>query len=175
MAQTATKQKKSNTKQKPATVKDARENIKLKPAIFRKIVFSDSGEGPSKLTPLILTTTTSAQTTTEPVNAIIKKDLLIETRETYKYYVSRVDPNITIQEETQPNVESPTMSTTQLEASHEIIVCEIVAKIYRETNTEEEDVVGDVQEKPPESIGCELYRRCNPKRQKREATRQFCD
>ena len=92
------------------------------------------------MTPPIIkvTTTTSAQTTTEPVNAIIKKDLSIETRETY-YYVSRVDPNITIQEETQPNFESPTMPTTQLEASHEIIVCEIVATIDRETNTEEED------------------------------------
>ena len=104
-------------------------------------MFSDSGEGPSKMTaPIIkLTRTTSTQTTTEPVNALIQMDLSIETRETYEYCVSGVNPNITIQEETKPNFEPPTMSATKLEASHEIIVNEIVATIDSETNTEEED------------------------------------
>ena len=74
-----------------------------------------------------------------PVNAIIQTDLSVETKETYEYCVSRVDPYIMIQEETQPNIEPLTMSTTQLEASHALIVRKIIAKIDRETNTEEED------------------------------------
>ena len=133
--------KQSDRKQKPATVKDARENLKQKPATFPKLVFDDSTEGPSKKTPSIMKviSTTSTQTTTVPVDAIIQTDLSIETKETYEYCVSRVDPNVMIQEETQPKIEPPTMSTTQLEASHAIIVNEIVATIDRKTNTEEED------------------------------------
>ena len=44
-----------------------------------------------------------------------------------------------IQEETQPNIEPPNMSTTQLEASHALNVNETVATIDREINTEEDD------------------------------------
>ena len=40
--------KQSDTKQKPATIKYAREKIKQKPATFPKIVFDDSTEGSSK-------------------------------------------------------------------------------------------------------------------------------
>ena len=85
------------------------------------------------------TSTTSTQTTTVLVNEVIQTDLSIETKETYEYCVSRVDPNVMIQEETQPNIEPPTMSTTQLEASHALNVNEIVATIDRETNTEKDD------------------------------------
>ena len=137
MSQTTTKQDKKQS----VTIKDARENIKRKPATFPKIVFDDLTEGPSKKTPPIrkVNSTTSTQTTTVPVNAIIQTDLSIETKETYEYCVNRVDPNIMIQEETQPNNEPTTMSTTQLEASHALIVNEIVAACDSETNTEEED------------------------------------
>ena len=40
--------KQSDTKQKPAQIKDASEKIKRKPATFPKIVFDDSMEGSSK-------------------------------------------------------------------------------------------------------------------------------
>ena len=131
----------SESKTKPEAVKDTRENIKRKPATFPKIVFTDSTEGSSKKTPPVMkvTSTTATKTTTMPVNAIIQTDLSIETKETYEYCVSRVAPNASIQEELLPNTEPPTMTTTQLEASHNLIVNEIVATIDRETNTEEED------------------------------------
>ena len=55
--------KQSDTKQKPATIKDARENLEQKPATFPKIVFDDSTEGPSKKTSPVMkvTSTTSTQ------------------------------------------------------------------------------------------------------------------
>ena len=61
-----------------------------------------------------------------PVNAVIQTDLSIETKETYEYCV---DPNANIQEELIPNTESPTMTSFQLEFSHNHIVSEIVATI----------------------------------------------
>ena len=72
-------------------------------------------------------------------HAIIQTDLSIETKETYENCVSRVDPDVRIQEELQPNTKPPTIATTQSEASHNLIVNEIVATIDRETNTEEKD------------------------------------
>ena len=83
--------------------------------------------------------TTATQTTTMPDNAIIQTDISIETKKTYEYCVSRVDPNANIHDELLPNTEPPTMTITQLEASHNLIVNEIVATIDRETNTLEED------------------------------------
>ena len=74
-----------------------------------------------------------------PVNAIIQTDLSIETKETYENCECRVDPDLRIQEELQPNTKPPTMATTQSKASHNLIVNEIVATIDRETNTEEKD------------------------------------
>ena len=44
-----------------------------------------------------------------------------------------------MQKDLLPNTTLPTMTTTQLEASHNLIVNEVVATIDRETNTEEED------------------------------------
>ena len=127
-------------KLKPDAVKDARENIKRKPATFPKMVLTDSTEESSRKTPPTMkVTSTSATQRTMPVNAIIQTDLSIETKEIYEYCVSRVDPNVRIQEELQPKTEPPTMTTTQLEASHNLTVNEIVATIDRETNTEEED------------------------------------
>ena len=86
-----------------------------------------------------VTSTTATQTTIMPVNAIIQLDLSIETKETYEYCVSRVDPNASMQKDLLPNTALPTMTTTQLEASHNLIVNEVVATIDTETNTEEED------------------------------------
>ena len=104
-------------------------------------MFTDSTEGSSKKTPpaMKVTSTTATQTTTMPVNAIIQTDLSIETKETYEFCVSRVDPNANIQEELIPNTEPPTMTTNQSEASHNLIVNEIVATIDKDTNTEEDD------------------------------------
>ena len=78
--------------------------------------------------------TTSIYTQTEPKTntADTQIDLLIETSETYEYCVNRVDPNITTQGETPPNVESG----NQLETSNELIVEGLVATIDKETNTE---------------------------------------
>ena len=84
-----------------------------------------------------VTSTTATQTTSMPANAIIQTDLSIETKETYEYCVCRMDPIIRIQEELQPNTEPPTMTTTQLEASHNLTAIEIVATIDRETNDRE--------------------------------------
>ena len=127
-------------KQKPAIIRDARENIKQatetkKPATFPKIVHNDSLR---KQTPTIMKVTTSTYAQTEPkINtADTQIDFLIETSETYKNGVSRVDPIITTQEDTQPNKESLTMSGTQLEASHELIVEGLLATIDKETITE---------------------------------------
>ena len=132
--------KQSDTKQKPPTVKDARKNIKRKPTVFSKRVFSDSTEEPSKRPrKMKVTTTTYTQTKPKSMNAIIQTDLSIEKKETSGYCDSRVDANISVQEETQSNIEPPTMARTQLEASHEIIVDEIVATIDKETNTEAEE------------------------------------
>ena len=60
-----------------------------------------------------LTSTTATRTTTMPVNAIIETDLSIETKETYEFCVSRVDPNANIQKELIPNNEPPTMKTIE--------------------------------------------------------------
>ena len=54
-------------------------------------------------------------------------------------YVSRVDPNVCLQEETAPNVEPPTMTTSlQLEASHTEIMDIVVATVEKATKTEED-------------------------------------
>ena len=54
-------------------------------------------------------------------------------------YVSRVDPNVCLQEETSPNVEPPTMTTSlQLEASHTEIMDTVVATVEKATETEED-------------------------------------
>ena len=45
-----------------------------------------------------ITTTTYTQTEPESINALIQTDVSIETNETYENCVSRVDPNIAIQE-----------------------------------------------------------------------------
>ena len=50
-----------------------------------------------------------------------------------------MDPNASMQEKLLSNTKPPTSTTTQLEASHTLIVNEVVATIDRETNTEEED------------------------------------
>ena len=123
----------SESKTKPDTVKDARENIKRKPATFSKIVFTDSTERSSNVTPPVMkvTSTTATQTTIMPVNAIIQLDLSIETKETYGYCVSRVDLNASMQEDLLPNTELPTMTANQLEASLNLIVNEVVATIDR--------------------------------------------
>ena len=50
-----------------------------------------------------------------------------------------MNPDIIRQEEMHPNIEPSTMTGLQLEASHEIIVEEIVATIDKQINTEAEE------------------------------------
>ena len=53
--------------------------------------------------------------------------------------VSRVDPNVSLQEETSPNLEPPMMSTSfPLKASHTEIMDTIVATVEKATKTEED-------------------------------------
>ena len=60
--------------------------------------------------------------------------------DTAEICVSRVDPNICIQEEQTHNIEPPTMGTsTQLEASLEMITEGLVATLEKTTNTVESE------------------------------------
>ena len=86
-----------------------------------------------------VTSTTSTQTDPRGKSATTQTDISIETGETYEYSVSRVNPDIIRQEEMHPNIEPSTMTGLQLEASHEIIVEEIVATIDKQINTEAEE------------------------------------
>ena len=53
--------------------------------------------------------------------------------------VSRVNPNVCLQEETSPNMEPPTMTTSlQLEASHTEITDTMEATVEKATETEED-------------------------------------
>ena len=71
-------------------------------------------------------TTASTQTTEEP------KDLVSD------IYVSRVNPEICVQEILAPNIEPSTMGHT-LEASHEMISAGLVATVDKTTNTVESE------------------------------------
>ena len=72
------------------------------------------------------TTTASTQTPEGP------KDLVSD------IYVSRVNPEICVQEILAPKIESPTMGHT-LEASHEMIPAGLVATVEKTTNTVESE------------------------------------
>ena len=74
------------------------------------------------------TTATQTENNTETDNPLEKE-----------IWVSRVDPSVCLQEETTPNVEPPTMKiSSQLEASHNEIMDEIVATVEEATETKED-------------------------------------
>ena len=62
-----------------------------------------------------------------------------EIQQEQEIYVSRVDPTVCLQEETSPQVEPPTMTTSlQLEASHTEVMDTVVATVEKATETEED-------------------------------------
>ena len=140
---------------------DARELItRPKYSNFPKITFGGSSTSKSnvverksskteKLQTDTARSTTATQTTiyTEIENEITKSttgtqtnsntgdDTLVET----EIWVSRVDPSVCLQEETIPNLEPLTMTTSsQLEASHNKIMYNVVVSVEKATKTEED-------------------------------------
>ena len=118
---------------------------------FPKIIFGDTktvtkGGSSQTTVPLITQATIATQTTLQ--NEMEKKKSSTSTQTSsntenqpmeQEIYVSRVDPNVCLQEETSPNVESPTMTTSlQLEASHTEVMDTVVATVEKATETEED-------------------------------------
>ena len=125
-----------------ASVADARELIaRTKQSNFPKIIFGGSSspkttvvkrKSPRIDTPKIetarLTTTTQTESNTEA-----------DSPQEKEIWVSRVDPSVCLQEETTHNVEPPTMTiSSQLQASHNEMMDEIVATVDKATETEKD-------------------------------------
>ena len=84
-------------------------------------------------------TATTTQTL-EPQNTTTATQTPDRSKDTAEICVSRVDPNICVQEERTHNVEPPAMGpAAQLEASHEMITDELVATVKKATNTVESE------------------------------------
>ena len=142
------KKNKSSPQHTPTTkVIDARNLITgTKTTKFPKFIFGDTktvtkGGSSQTTVPLITQATTATQTLLQKE---MEKEKLSTSTQTssnteiqpmeQEIYVSRVDPNVCLQEETSPNVETPTMTTSlQLEASHTE-----VATVEKATETEED-------------------------------------
>ena len=131
-------------------VRDAREVLSAKKktetatkSTFPNIIFTDtisSGKTTAKPTQIEITKTTQTAQT-EPQSTTTAIQITSDRSEdTAEICVSRVDPNICIQEEQTHNVEPPTKGTsTQLEASHEMITEGLVATLEKATNTVESE------------------------------------
>ena len=77
---------------------------------------------------------TAKSTTATQTNNNTGDDTLVE----MEIWVSRLDPSVCLQDETTPNVEPPTMTTSsQLEASHNEEMDTVVATVEKVTKTEE--------------------------------------
>ena len=141
-------------------VRDTREGLSAKKKIetcsnsrFSKIIISEkstSGNTTVKPTPKDTTKTTQTQTEThntkrttqtlESQNTTSTTQTPDRSKDTAEICVSRVDPNICIQEELTHRVKHPTMGPpTQLEASHEMITEGIVATVEKATSTVESE------------------------------------
>ena len=84
--------------------------------------------------------TTTTTKTLEPRNTTTATQTPDRSKDTAEICVSRVDPNICVQEERTHNVEPPTMgSATLLKASHEMITEELVATVEKATNKVESE------------------------------------
>ena len=118
---------------------------------FPKIIFGDTKtvtKGGSSQTTVPLKTQATIATQTTLQNKMKKKKSYTSTQTSsntenqpmeQEIYVSRVDPNVCLQEETSPNVEPPTMTTSlQLEASHTEVMDTVVATVEKATETEED-------------------------------------
>ena len=148
-----TKKTKSSPQYQPTTkVIDARNLISgTKSTKFPKIIFGDfktvtKGDSSQTTVPLITHATLATQTTLQ--NEMEKKKSSTSTQTSsntentpmeQEIYVSREDPNVCLQEETSPNVEPPTKTTSlQLEASHTEVMDTVVATVEKATETEED-------------------------------------
>ena len=144
-----------------AQVTDARELItRPKHSNFPKIIFGDSWTSKPTVVDRNKSQTTKPQTDTARSNIITQTTINteVESRTTKsttasqtnnnagddplvekEIWVSRVDPSVCLQEETTPNVEPPTMTTSsQLEASHNKKMDTVVATVEKATETEED-------------------------------------
>ena len=72
------------------------------------------------------------------------------------HYVSRINYNIASQEERAPNEEAPTMTKTQLEASHHMITEGIVAALNQATMAETEEDTPLFRKKIQKVLGTKL-------------------
>ena len=150
----------AHLQQTSTPVRDAREILStkkidtIKKSNFPKITFLDTNASGNKtdrissgckmqtMTTQTQSTTTTATTQTTPSEPHTTtastqipegpKDLVSD------IYVSRVNPEICVQEILAPNIEPPTMGHT-LEASHEMIPAGIVATVEKTTNTVESE------------------------------------
>ena len=84
------------------------------------------------------TTATTQRSTPEPRKTTTSTQTPGKSTNT-EICVSRVDPNIRVQEERTHNIEPPTMGSATLEASHEMITEELVATVEKATNTVESE------------------------------------
>ena len=144
-----------------ASVADARELIpRTKQPNFPKIIFGGSStskttvverKSPRTDTPKTgkarSTIVTPAANNTEAENKTARSTSAAQTENNTEtdnplekeIWVSRVDPSVCLQEETTPNVESPTMTiSSQLEASHKEIMDEIVATVVKAVEMEKD-------------------------------------
>ena len=132
------------------------------------------------------TETSKLQSTaqTEPTNQEIQTQtkLTIEQQKIYEYCMSRVDPIIVGQEEIHPSVEQPNMTSThawelqqktQQEASHKMIMEEIMATVNQEANTEIEEDTPLYRKKLTESFRAQRHCRLNPNRSKFSPAAKF--
>ena len=144
-----------------AQVADARELIpRPKQSNFPKIIFGDSSTSKPTVVERNSSQTAKSQTdtarsniatqttiNTEVENGTTKSTTATQTNNNTgddplvekEIWVSRVDPSVCLQEETTPNVEPPTMTTSsQLEASHNEIMDTVVATVEKATETDED-------------------------------------
>ena len=125
-------------------VRNAREVLSAKKletskkSSFPKITFTDtntSGNQTVRTEPNYTMKTTQAQTKTN--NTTTATQTPDRSKDTAEICVSRVDPNISVQDERTHNIEPPTMGSATLEANHEMITEELVATMEKATNTVE--------------------------------------
>ena len=149
--------KNKSSPQRPPTTKviDATNLITgTKTTKFPKIIFGDTKtvtkRGSSQTTvPLITQATIATKTTLQNEMENEKSSTSAQTSSNTEIqpmgqgiYVSRVDPNVCLQEETSPNVEPPTMTTSlQFKASHTEVMDTVVAIVEKATETEEDTLL----------------------------------
>ena len=137
-------------------VRNAREVLSAKKletskkSSFPKITFTDTNAFRNRtvrIEPSYTMKTTQAQTKTNTITTTTqtstpeprKTTTVTQTPDRSKYTaeicVSRVYPNISVQEERTHNIEPPTMGSATLKTNHEMITEELIATVQKATNT----------------------------------------